>query len=1062
MKISLKKVILGLVCIASSGYNDAQTLDAIIENPSVVEINKLPARATFFAYESLDLAKANVEEKSGNYQSLNGLWKFKWNKNPEERPTDFYKENYNTNDWDNIPVPSNWEIEGYGIPIYTNIPYPFSFTETPNPPDIPDGYNPVGSYKRTFDVKDDWNGKKITIHLGAVKSAFFIWINGKKVGYSQGSKLPAEFDVTRFVHSGANTIALEVYRWCDGSYLEDQDFWRLSGIERDVYLYATPKVHVEDIVIVSDLDEQFQNGLFNFDIEIANSNSKKSHGMVTISLEKDGKSVYSDSKSIDFLANKSASLNFNKSIPNVLHWTAETPNLYRLSIELTDKKGNTLEAINKKVGFRNIKISGGQVLVNGKAILLKGVNRHEHDYIKGHVISRESMLEDIQIFKAHNINAVRTCHYPNDPYWYELCDQYGIYVYDEANIESHGIGYDLTKTLANNPDWLLAHMERTERMILRDRNHPSIICWSLGNEAGNGYNFYNTYLKAKELDATRFVHYERALYEWNTDVIGIMYADYKTIEDYAKDDTQERPFILCEYAHAMGNSLGGFKEYWDLFEKYDKLQGGFIWDYQDQGLLTEKDGKPYFAYGGDFGPEGTPSDHNFLNNGLIQADKTPNPHMYEAKKIMQNVKFYKDGGAVNQVTIKNWYFFRDLSNYKIDWSIIEDGLVIENGTVNILDIEPQQSKHVNIPFKTIINNKKEYFLNLSVQLKDAEPLLDEGHEIAKAQFSLNSEQIKLVEPQIAKGEVLTKIEEGLISVYNDNFNIQFNSNSGVIAAYSYKGEKLLHEGAQINFWRAPIDNDYGANTPNIYREWLTVGKANIKIKHDIATQKNGSVLVNFYQDVLKGDATFTQTYHITSDGAVKVTNDFKAIKGKNRKAITVSGGKGKLPKGSHSNIYKFGNEFVLTNDFKQTTWYGRGPIESYIDRKNSTNVGLFDSDISKLLNMYARPQDNGNRTDIRWVNFSNKNGTSLKFMGAEYLNFSASHYKTEDLDSGKSKKTTQKHGRLLEARSEVYVNIDGFTSGVACVNSWGTLPRPEYMLPYQDYYYSYWIMPSKQ
>jgi len=1043
--------------ISISGF--AQTLDSVIENPKIVEINKLPARATFFAYESMDLAKGNDPMVSGNYQSLNGTWKFKWTRSPEDRPVDFYKEDFKTADWDDIKVPANWELEGYGIPIYTNIPYPFSFENKPSPPDIPDGYNPVGSYKREFEVPASWENKKVTIHLGAVKSAFYIWVNGKKVGYSQGSKLPAEFDLTAYLESGKNSIALEVYRWSDGSYLEDQDFWRFSGIERDVYLYATPKVHVQDFTVLSDLDARYSNGLFNIDIDLINEISGKFKGKLNLNLTKDGKTVLSSSKPIEFDKNKELQASFEGSIANVLHWTAETPNLYALSIELTDHKGKTLEAISRKVGFRNIKIEGAQVLINGQPILIKGVNRHEHDHITGHVISRESMLEDIKIFKAHNINAVRTCHYPNDPYWYELCDEYGIYVYDEANIESHGIGYNLNETLGNNPDWLEAHMQRTERMIKRDKNHPSIIAWSLGNEAGNGYNFYQTYLRAKELDPSRFVHYERALEEWNTDVIGIMYASYDDLERYAKNDSKTRPFIPCEYAHAMGNSLGGFKEYWDLFEKYDKLQGGFIWDYQDQGLLLEKDGRDYFAYGGDFGPKGTPSDHNFLNNGLIQADKNLNPHILEAKKVMQNVKFYKDDLKTNEVKVKNWYFFRDLSNYKIDWTVIENGIAIENGTISDLDIRAQGSSVLNIPFKTKIANSKEYFINLSVKLIEAEPLMAADFEIAKAQFPLNSKEVEVKAPSSSKGVLNHAETKEAVTVSNDHFKIEFSKSSGTITSFEFEGETIISKGGQVNFWRAPVDNDYGANTPILYREWLSQGKNPQSISHTL-TKSIENIQIVFNQEMLNTDAKFVQSYTIFPSGIVKIENDFKALKGKSN--ISARGNKGKIKKNEHSNIYKFGNEFVLPQGFTTTNWYGRGPEESYIDRKNSTDIGLYSSEVSDLFAMYARPQDNGNRTDVRWVELSDANGLSVRFYGNELLNFSASNFKIEDLDSGKDKTTSQAHGRLLNPRDEVYLNIDGYTSGVGCVNSWGALPREEYMLPYQDYAYSYWMVPSKK
>ena len=1056
MKTNYINLFLGISTLLLTLSSYSQTLDFITENPEVVEINKLPARASFFAFESKASAKVNDVENSKNYKSLNGIWKFKWTKSPKNRPVDFYKENYNTNLWDDISVPANWELEGYGIPIYTNKPYPFSFNSIPNPPDIPDGYNPVGSYKRTFDLPDSWANQEVTIHLGAVKSAFYIWVNGKKVGYSQGSKLPAEFNLTPFLRKGSNSIALEVYRWSDGSYLEDQDFWRFSGIERDVYLYATPRTFVQDYVVGSDLINNFKDGQFSVSVPLANTLSKKFKGQLKATLKSKNSVVFYSNEMVQIAPNAKSTIKFNSVIDDALAWSAECPNLYFLQLELIGKKGKTLQVINQHVGFKNIQVYNAQLLVNGKPILLKGVNRHEHNYKKGHVISRESMLEDIKIFKQNNINAVRTAHYPNDPYFYELCDVYGIYVYDEANIESHGIGYKLSETLGNKPEWEKAHVERVKRMILRDRNHPSIIVWSLGNEAGNGYNFYRAYKEAKEIDSSRPVHYERALREWNTDIVAHMYAGYKKIEDYAKDDSQTRPFILCEYAHAMGNSLGGIKEYWDLFEKYDKLQGGFIWDFQDQGLLTEKDGKEYFAYGGDFGPEGTPSDHNFLNNGLLQADKKPNPHLYEAKKVMQNIKFYKDDLALNEIRVKNWYFFRNLSNYKIDWTIIENGKEIENGTISELDVEAQQSKILQIPFKTIIKNTKEYFINLSVKLILSEPLIEADYEIAKAQFSLNSNQVKLQEPKITSGALKKVSSNTSIAVYNDNFKVQFSKESGTLINYEFNGEVLISKGAQINFWRAPVDNDYGANTPNLYREWLTAGKENINISHKIEKLKN-QYKITFNQKMLNGDGNFTQTYTVDSKGVLKIENDFKVLKGKSN--IGISGKKAKLKENEHSNIYKFGNEFAMPPSFNAVSWYGRGPDESYIDRKSSTDIGLYKSNVSELFTMYARPQDNGNRTDVRWVELSNNKGVTVRFYGPKHINFSASHFKVEDLDSGKNKKLSQAHGRLLNPRQEVYLNIDGFTSGIGCVNSWGRLPIPKYMLPYKGYNYSYWIVP---
>ena len=568
----------------------AQSLDPIIENPAIVQQNKLDARASFFAFKSESLAIENNLDKATNYKSLNGIWKFNWSKNPENRPKDFYKENYNTSKWDDIPVPSNWELEGFGVPIYVNASYPFQKGNL-NPPDIPDGYNPVGSYKRTFQLPKNWKGKELFIHFGAVKSAFYIWINGKKVGYSQGSKLPAEFNISNFVKPGKNNIALEVYRWSDGSYLECQDFWRISGIERDVYLYTRPKVHIADYFAKSSLTNNYKDGVLDLAIQVKNGTTKKQKGSVQIELIKNNKTIYTINKEYLIDKKNEQKINVKTTIAQVKSWSAETPELYRLTIIIKDKKGKTLEVISRKVGFRTSEVKNGNYLVNGQPILFKGVNRHEHDAKKGHVVSKEEMLLDIKIFKENNINAVRTSHYPNDPYWYELCDEYGIYVIDEANIESHGMGYGLDRTLANNPKWLKSHLERVSRMIERDKNHPSIVIWSLGNEAGNGYNMYESYLLAKKMDDTRPTQYERAVYEWNTDLFSPMYATPSAIEKYAKNTSRTKPLVQCEYAHAMGNSVGGFKEYWDLFEKYDKLQGGFIWDYVDQGIKTIKNGK---------------------------------------------------------------------------------------------------------------------------------------------------------------------------------------------------------------------------------------------------------------------------------------------------------------------------------------------------------------------------------------------------------------------------------------------------------------------------------------
>ncbi len=1015
-----------------------QTLDSIIENPDVIGINKLPARASFFAFESQELAVNNDISKSKKHLSLNGTWKFNWVKSPELRPVDFYKNDFSTETWNNIKVPANWEVEGFGIPIYTNIEYPFN-TKNPNPPDIPDGYNPVGSYKRTFDVVSNWEGEEIFIHLGAVKSAFYIWINGKKVGYSQGSKLPAEFNITNFVIQGKNTIALEVYRWSDGSYLECQDFWRISGIERDVYLYARPQLHIADYFVKAGLTNEYTDGIFDLNISFNNSDAKKQKGTVSIEIIKNGKLVYSSEKSYQAEANKGFEVDFKTTISKIASWSAEIPELYQLNITLKNKKDKVIEAISRKIGFRSSEIVNGQYKINGKAILFKGVNRHEHDPETGHVVSRENMLRDIQIFKENNINAVRTCHYPNDPYWYELCDEYGIYVIDEANIESHGMGYNLSRTLGNDPKWLKAHMSRTERMIARDKNHPSIIIWSLGNEAGNGFNFYNTYLLAKEMDDTRPVQYERAGLEWNTDLYVPMYATPKNIEKYATNDKYTKSLIQCEYAHAMGNSMGGFKEYWDLFEKYDKLQGGFIWDYVDQGLKTTKNGKEIYAYGGDFGPEDVPSSNNFLNNGLVQPDRKPNPHLYEVKHIHQNIKFYENDLSKGIIDIKNWYFFRDLSNYTLNWEIIANGKPVENGTINDINIAPQGIKTITIPFNKDFDANVEYFLNVKVVLKENESLLVAGYEIGHEQFQLSTSQV--IEPEEANTKISYKTKEDQILITGSHFNIDFDKAHGLLTSYMFYEKSLIDKGPEVNFWRAPNDNDYGAKTQKKFEEWKDAGKSG-EVKTSIKQISDAKIEVIFMRSLFGGDAEYTQTYEIDGNGTIKITNDFKAIKGE------------------HTNFYKFGNEMVLPSSYNKIQWYGKGPVESYTDRQHAAKVGLYSGTIADQYFPYIRPQETGNKIDVRWFELSTNEGMGLKIIGEKLLQVSALNFSREDLDSGEEK--TQKHAGELSSRKEVYVNIDGFQQGLGSINSWGTLPLKEYRLTYKSYNYSYWIVPINQ
>lgn len=1033
----------GWLAFASLALGQSAVAPFDWENPAVIERNKQEPRASFFAFESAALAQQGIPDSSDRFMSLNGAWKFHYAPTPEERPMDFYESGYDASTWDDIPVPANWEVEGYGTPIYVNHPYAFSFHQRPSPPDIPDGDNPVGSYLRTFEVPEAWHDQQVIVHFGAVKSAFYLWVNGEAIGYSQGSKLPAEFDITAALKPGTNTLAVEVYRWSDGSYLECQDFWRISGIERDVYLYTQPAAHIRDFHVVADVDAAYTDGLLTVDVFWEQGGLKRAPE-VTARLSHAEAPVACSwiSEPID------GGTRLSTRVPDALLWSAETPHLYELDLTLNDSKSRCIEAVRERIGFRKVEIRDKQLLVNGQPILIKGVNRHEHHLETGHVVSREAMLEDIRLMKAHNVNAVRTSHYPNDPYWYDLCDEYGLYVYDEANIESHGMGYNLDRTLGNNPDWLDAHMSRMQRMVERDRNHPSIIVWSMGNEAGNGYNFYQLYLWTKAEDSTRFVAYERAVHEWNTDIIGDMYAHYNTLEQYALDSTQTRPFILCEYAHAMGNSLGGFQEYWDLFRQYDILQGGFIWDFIDQGLLAERDGQPFFAYGGDFGGPDVPSDHNFLNNGLVRADRVPQPHFEEAKYVMQPLQFVLDR---DELVVRNEYFFRSADAYELHWSLLTDGHETETGTFGRAQVGPQQEMRFALP---TWDADGRVHLNVSARLAVAEPLLPVGHEVARAQFELQK-GLAVERSAVAAGELRQQRNAGQWMVSGSWFVAAWDLSTGRLERYTVEGYDFITEGGRVNFWRAPVDNDYGAGTPELYAEWRDPLANAEPPTHTIRTGKNGTASIVFEYSLLGGDARYTQQFTVHADGSIEVTNELRAVAGEPAPDLNRWGAP--LAEGQHSNLYRFGNRFTLDPSLTEADWYGRGPGETTTDRNATALVGRYQADVEDLFTLYARPQHNGLRTDVHEVTFTNAEGGGLRFSTDSTFHFSAAHHRMEALDPGPDKAAVQSHVRLLEPEAPVFINIDGFHSGVGCVNSWGALPLPAYQLPFGDYRFHYRI-----
>ena len=1038
------------------GGAKAQTLPTELLTPEIVAINRLPMRSSAFAYENLPLAVKGEKEKSAYFLSLNGLWKFKWVQDPAQRPLDFFNVRYDDKQWGNLKVPANWEINGYGLPIYVNQAYEFAGKNLTgknlSPPfDIPVNNNPVGSYRKKFKLPENWKDRQVFIHLGAVKSAFFIWVNGIKVGYSEDSKLAAEFDITKYVNAGENTVALQVYRWSDGSYLECQDMWRISGIERDVYLYATPKVAIRDFKTSSTLDKSYKNGLLSLNTEISSyridrdtNHSTLDTFSVQVALkDPSGKIIYNAaSKGINsVLGNYKRDLHFQTEIQNVKPWTAETPDLYKLIISLLDKKGNILEVIPQHIGFRTVEIVKNNLLVNGRRIYLKGVNRHEHNPKQGHVLTHEDMLKDMEMMKKLNINAVRNSHYPPDPYWMELCDRYGLYVVDEANIESHGRYYDLAYTLGNDKQWQVPHMERIKRMYERDKNHPSVITWSLGNEAGNGVNFYEGYAWLKAHD-DRPVQYERAEMDFNTDIVVPQYPHPGALGDYS-DTNPSRPLIMSEYAHIMGNSLGNFKEYWDVIESRKSLQGGFIWEWIDQSLDTVKNGKRIMAYGGDFplnGPVNESfSDNNFCVKGVVNAYRKMTPMAMEVKKIYQNIKTRYE---VNKVHITNKFFFKRLDHIRADWELIENGKIVEKGTINHLAIAPQTTKTYPLQIKTIAKTEREYFLNISYRLKKSEPFLDAGFTVAEEQFVYSGTAGFL--PNLGRSDSkITVIKTNKKVIMNGpDFQIDFDLVKGVLNTYRVNNQNYIQQGPTPSFWRAPTDNDIGAEFNKTLRGWRLAYQNSVVRNSKVDQLDDGSYKIECEKDIVNGDATVKSIYNVRADGEIKVTVEFKALKGK------------------YPLLLRFGTDLELHQDLKEISYYGRGPNENYWDRKTSAKVGIYHQNINDQYYPYARPQESGNKSDVRWLTMTNKDGKGIRIAMADTVyNFSALPYSLNDLDPESDKK--QFHSGELEKRDGIFMHVDLQQSGLQGMDSWGSMPLKKYRLPFANHTFSYRIIPIK-
>lgn len=1040
--------------IFHSGFS--QQLPVELQTPGIVSVNRMPMRASSFGFENRKLAQEGDKERSAYFISLNGTWKFNWVKDPRQRPEGFFKNEFNDASWKEFPVPANWELNGYGLPIYVNQPYEFAGhakrgAQLHPPYDIPVDNNPVGSYRKTFTIPETWKGRQVFIQLGAVKSAFFIWVNGEKLGYSEDSKLPAEFDITPYVKTGENLVALQVYRWSDGSYLECQDMWRISGIERDVYVYSTPRLDIRDYRIGSSLVNNYADGLLEISAEINNYRIDQK----TLHSKPDSFSVEMelvDAKGQTILNKKSGGLQtvlgnyktvcqFREIIPGVHTWSAEIPNLYTLFLTLKDKNGSVIEVLNQKVGFRTVEIKERNLLVNGKRVLLKGVNRHEHNPRTGHVLSRSDMRKDMEMMKKLNINAVRQSHYPPDPYWLELCDEFGLYVVDEANIESHGVGYPLNITLGNKKEWKQAHLERVQRMYERDKNHPSIIAWSLGNEGGNGSNFYEAYDWLKRTDI-RPVQYERAEWDYNTDMIVPQYPDPGWLQSYASSDPG-RLLIMSEYAHIMGNSLGNFRDYWDVIENNPFLQGGFIWEWIDQSIDTVKNGKRIMAYGGDFplqGPvDSNLSDNNFCVKGVVTAYRGLTPMALEVKKVQQFIKTSYEGN--NRISITNGYFFRNLDNIKLNWEFLEDGRMVETGTIASLSIGPREKKTIELPVKIKPKAGKEYYLDVHYLLKNPEPFLEAGYEMACEQFTLNMVSLKEKEPK-ASGDLKLQQSATQCLLSGKDFSIDFDLRNGTMSSYKIKGQELLLQGPVPSFWRAPNDNDIGAGFNSSLRMWRRAAEDGRLVSQKITMKDRTHCEIIFKKSLVNGDATSEQVFDIYGDGSVRVQNSFDKVKG------------------NHQLLLRVGNDLQLNRAYSQLSWYGRGPGENYQDRYTASLIGVYKQTVNEQYFPYARPQESGNKTGVRWVSFTNEKGRGLLFeMADSLLSFSALPYSLDDLDPEENKK--QYHSGELIPRDRIYLHMDLQQTGVGGIDSWGAWPLKKYRIVYGHHQYGYWIRPLK-
>ena len=1027
----------------------------------VNEINRLPLHTMHFAYDPNDFPGTGAEyldkKKSMNYLSLEGTWKFNWVANADERPTDFYKTDLDDSKWNNIQMPGNWEMLGYGQPEYVNVGFAWRGHFDQQPPAVPTKDNHVGSYRREINIPSNWDGKRVIAHFGSVTSNIYLYVNGKFAGYAEDSKVAAEFDITPFLKKGKNLIAFQTFRWCDGSWCEDQDFWRLSGPARENYLYARSKDHrLLDVRVETELKNNYKDGALNITAKVQ-GNTLAYFGLY----DPDGKEVIVTGT--DNVRNGVAK--YQLRVKNVRKWSAETPNLYTLVVSPIQNGGMYLpyEIVQVKVGFRKVEIKNKQFLVNGQPVLLKGADRHEMDPDEGYNVSEQRMIQDIMMMKRMNINAVRTSHYPNDPRWYDLCDKYGLYVVAEANQESHGFQYG-DDAAAKKPEFAKQIMERNQHNVSMFYNHPSIVTWSMGNETVMGDNFLKAYKWIKSQDKTRPVQYEQAGRGEGTDIFCPMYYSVAASEKYAKDPNSPMPLIQCEYNHTMGNSGGNLSDYWDLIRKYPILQGGFDWDFVDQALHrnivkpmsilpykmnNEELRKIEYCYGGDYNKY-DPSDNNFNCNGIIGPDRQMNPHAYEVAYQYQNIWAKMVNAETGEVSVHNENFFRDLSNYALAWSLEEDGVETQNGTIADLDVPAQQTKNFTIPYDKSKIKGKEVFLNIDFRLKEAEPLLTAGQVMAYAQLPVVTKQAcsgdcskMLAQGHGKKKMKLAAKKNNVVAVTTPNLTFKIDRSTGLISEYAYNGKSLLGEGGTLkpNFWRAPTDNDMGAGLQKKFKAWKNpqMNLKNIDVKKDKKTN-SVTILTSFDMPEVQGQMDITYVV-FANTGAVKVTEDFKATEG-----------------AKVSDMFRFGMLMQMPYTMEKSNYYGRGPIENYSDRKDCMRIGVYTDDADNQYFPYIRPQESGTKSDIRWWKQTDATGLGLQVKSCTPFYASAIHFDTEELDDGDDKE--QRHSFDLKKSKFTNLFLDSAHMGVGGENSWGALPLEKYRVHYGNKTFTFTLIPQ--